>query len=269
MSTGLFFVVYVTRFHVDTLGVSASLKTAPPHMALRALTFDFWNTMVVARANGARRQAQRRAHLEGVVRAHQPGCTREDVATALNTAVQQFQRIWKQEQGTLSTSDLVHSVWNLLGVQIDEAQHTETVNVFEEGLLYGPPTFVEGLPATLARAAQRYRLGLISDTMFSPGRVIRRLLQEHDLLQYFDTFVFSDEVGYAKPDVRAFEKAASALGARPDQLAHIGDLRRTDVAGARRAGAQAILFTGVHTDAEPGPEPDAILDHWDRLSFVL
>jgi putative hydrolase of the HAD superfamily len=238
-------------------------------MPVRALTFDFWNTMVVARANGSRRQAQRQAHLEGVVRAYQPACTSEEVATALNVAVQQFQHVWKEKRCTLSTSDLVHNVWSLLDVQIDETRHAETVNVFEEGLLYGPPAFVEGLPDALAWAAQRYRLGLISDTMFSPGRVIRRLLQEHDLLRYFDAFVFSDEVGYAKPDVRAFEQAAAALDARPGQLAHIGDLRRTDVAGARKAGAQAVLFTGVHTDAEPGPEPDAVLDHWDRLSFLL
>lgn len=238
-------------------------------MPVRALTIDFWNTMVVARTNGERRQAQRLAHLEDVVLAHQPERTRKEIEDALGEAIRRFQHVWKNDRCTPTTADLIQDVWGRLGLRVDEARHAETVNVFEEGLLYGPPAFVDGLPDTLAWAAHNYRLGIISDTMFSPGRIIRRLLREHNLLHYFEAFVFSDEVGYAKPDVRAFEEAAAALDVRPDQLAHIGDLRRTDVAGAREAGACAILFTGVHTDAEPGPEPDHVLDRWDRLSSML
>ena len=48
-------------------------------MAVRALTIDFWNTMVVARTNGRRRQGQRLDYLLGVVRSRRPEVTEETV----------------------------------------------------------------------------------------------------------------------------------------------------------------------------------------------
>ena len=89
------------------------------------------------------------------------------------------------------------------------------------------------------------------------------------MLQYFEAFVFSDEVGFSKPDVRAFEQAGRALGAAAHEMAHIGDLRRTDVAGAQNAGLKAILFTGVHEDQHEAPVPDAVLPHWQTLPEVM
>ena len=82
-------------------------------------------------------------------------------------------------------------------------------------------------------------------------------------------FVFSDEAGFSKPDIRAFEQAGATLGMAKDEIVHIGDLRRTDIAGARNAGLKAVLFTGVREDSDETPEPHAVLSQWQALPEVL
>ena len=238
-------------------------------MPIRALTVDFWNTIVIARTGGRRRQKQRMHHLLQVVREVRPGTADDLVAVAYRAALDQFDCSWRERHRTPTTSDLLTAIWNTLDIPIDDLRHRETVRIFEEGLLHGAPDFAEGLEEALTWASRRYPLAIISDTMFSPGRVIRQLLERRGVRHHFGAFVFSDETGFSKPDVRAFERAADALGVAPAEMAHIGDLRGTDVAGARSAGAASVLFTGVCPDEEPEPEPDAVLSHWRSLPDVL
>ncbi len=237
-------------------------------MSVQALSIDFWNTLVVAHENGRARQIERMRHLLERAQTVRPETTPEDVKTAFTEAVRRFETTWKTRHRTPVTEELVRVIWDRLGITVDPEAHAETVRLFQEGILRHPPALVAGAAEMLAWAAERYPLALISDTMFSPGRVIRRLLDAQGLLRHFDAFVFSDETGFSKPDVRAFERAAHQLGTPREALAHIGDLRRTDVAGARQAGATAILFTGVHEDDE-GPEPHHILSDWRKLPHLL
>ena len=238
-------------------------------MPLRALTIDFWNTMVVARTGGAQRQAQRMAHLVDLVRTGRPEATEAEVGKAYQVAVARYDAMWRKEHRTPQTSDLVRCIWEALALEVEADRHAETVTLFEDGLLRGAPDLADGLADALAWAAPRYRLGIVSDTMFSPGRVIRQLLAARGVLRYFDAFVFSDETGFSKPDPRALTRAAVTLGVAPGEVAHIGDLRRTDVRGAQAAGATALLFTHIHHDDTDGPEPDAVLPHWQALPDVL
>ena len=238
-------------------------------MPIRALTIDFWNTMGVAHAGGARRRQQRLAHLRDVVRACGTACPDDAVHNAYQSAVRRFRSAWHEEHRTPTTAEILQDIWTTLDLSVEDPLHSEAVRVFEDGLLHSPPDTADGLTDALRWAAGHYRLGLISDTMFSPGRVLRRLLDERGLLAYFDACVFSDETGFSKPDPRAFEWAARHLDVAPSELAHIGDLRRTDVAGARGVDARSILYTGVRQDEDETPEPHAVLAAWRDLPDVL
>jgi putative hydrolase of the HAD superfamily len=59
---------------------------------------------------------------------------------------------------------------------------------------------------------------------------------------FFDSLIFSDEVGSRKPDRVIFERAATALGTEVSKIVHIGDDPEADVWGAKRAGMKAVLF---------------------------
>jgi putative hydrolase of the HAD superfamily len=71
------------------------------------------------------------------------------------------------------------------------------------------------------------------------------VLADHDLLDLFDSLVFSDEAGRSKPHIEVFDITARSLDATPDEIVHIGDLEYTDIVGAKQAGFHAIRFTGV------------------------
>jgi putative hydrolase of the HAD superfamily len=118
------------------------------------------------------------------------------------------------------------------------------------------PNVVEVL-ATLRHAG--IRLGIICDVGLTPSTVLRRYLARHEVLDLFDHWSFSDEVGVYKPDPAIFRHALDGLDAPdPTRVAHVGDLRRTDVAGARGVGEIAVRYRGVHDDdpvADAGDDP--------------
>jgi FMN phosphatase YigB (HAD superfamily) len=112
-------------------------------------------------------------------------------------------------------------------------------------------------------------LGLICDTGLSPGRVVRELLDDCGLLKFLDVTCFSDEVGVPKPGEEIFAKALAELGVRPPEAIHIGDLRRTDIAGAHNMGMHAARFRGVHDDQSDSHEAEVVLDQHPQILEVL
>ncbi len=76
------------------------------------------------------------------------------------------------------------------------------------------------------------------------------------MLDLFDHWSFSDDVGYYKPAPEIFEHALAGLGGpAPAQVAHVGDLRRTDVGGAQAMGMIAVRYRGVFDDSDPTTDP--------------
>jgi len=234
-------------------------------MSIQALTIDFWNTLVVARTNGRSRHAERLRFLSGIAQNYSGRCREDEIEQSLQDVILHFDATWKAQHRTPQTSEIVQCLWDELDIKVTPDEHAATVQIFQEGILHHPPALVEGVSEILLWASKHFRIGIISDTMFSPGRVIRRLLDDLGISKHFDAYVFSDETGYSKPDVRAFHSAAKQLGTTPNDMAHIGDLRRTDIAGAQNAGAMSILFTGVHSDEDGGPSPTHTLSDWLNL----
>jgi putative hydrolase of the HAD superfamily len=86
------------------------------------------------------------------------------------------------------------------------------------------------------------RIGLICNTGLTPGFALRRFLESEGILEYFDFLVFSDEVGFRKPDRRVFHFVARKLEADPRSIVHVGDNLWVDVFGAESAGFKAVYF---------------------------
>lgn len=55
----------------------------------------------------------------------------------------------------------------------------------------------------------------------------------------------------------------------PSRMCHIGDLRRTDVAGAKAAGWLAIRYSGLVDDPSDGPEADIVIRDHAELPDLL
>ena len=91
------------------------------------------------------------------------------------------------------------------------------------------------------RLLARRRVGLCSNTSAAHWELERRRLPFADRL---DPVIVSYEVGVMKPDAVIFHALASKARVAPQRVLFVDD-RPENVDGAKRAGLQALQFTGV------------------------
>lgn len=137
-----------------------------------------------------------------------------------------------------------------LNVPIRDEHVHQIADYFCSLIFREPPEEITEIKQRIPDLAKKFPLGLISDTGYITGNYIRRFLQQEDLLKYFTSFMFSDEQPYSKPHRSVFEKTAANLEVTLNRLIHIGDLERTDIAGARNCRCIAIKYTGGYYQAD-------------------
>lgn len=241
---------------------------------IAAVTIDFWNTIVDS-GNGALRRARRDQAIRRACAEAGRAWDEQAVRAAIDGSYRAFELRWHGEQRTMTAAECLDVVWGLLDLSVSPAMHAWVTAEFEDSILTGMPNLLPGAAATLAALASEHRLALISDTAFSPGVKLRAVLEHHGVLPHFSALVFSDEIGVSKPHPKAFGTALAALQAAPSEAVHIGDLERTDIAGAHAAGMRSILFTGDRTaryhdpDAREGTAADAVAQTWDEAAAII
>jgi len=117
-----------------------------------------------------------------------------------------------------------------------------------------PPTVDTGARAALqALRGRGCALAVVSNTMRTPGAVLRRLLAHYGLLECFAHTVFSDELGVRKPDPAIFHEALRAVEGEPATAVHVGDDPVLDVQGALAAGMRVIQVSSAARPSPSGP----------------
>jgi len=235
---------------------------------LRAVTLDYWNTLFVdvrGREREQRRAELLRAELEAL--AHDPPPSALD--DALRFGFDFFERVWHDEVRTPSCGEILDAVLGSLRVRAPAEVHDRLTTAFERLLLDIPPEPVPGLVSTLPTLAARYRLAVVCDTGYSPGSVLRELLERHCALEPFDYLYFSNEHGMSKPDVRVFKHTLGQLGVPAGEAAHVGDMQRTDIAGAQAAGMAAVHFVGANNRDAGRSTADVVIRHFEELPAAL
>ena len=171
--------------------------------------------------------------------------TSDQLERAFLTESEAHYRIWREEHRTLPAAERIGKILSHLEICLPDEVTAELINAYEENILERRPVLVPGVRETIERLSGSYRLGIISDVGFSPGRVLKQIISDAGLLDAFDSLVFSDEAGRSKPHIEVFERTSRSLSAAPSEIVHIGDLEFTDIVGAKNAGYYAIRFTGV------------------------
>lgn len=236
------------------------------------ITIDFWDTLVIAAEGGEIRRKIRHDALCEISQEYVRNLPDAEIEAATQEASDQFHRIWFNQQRTPTAEELVKEILGILGVPATQHELNHLVEIYEESLLEGPPTLVPDAKEVIEKLADPYKLALISDTMYSPGRVLRTFLDQNDLLDYFDDFVFSDEAGFSKPNPKAYTRMLEATDCDKDQSYHIGDRLNTDVKGAKEVGMKAILFTGVSgkkDGSDADTKPDYVCESWEEIAELL
>jgi putative hydrolase of the HAD superfamily len=126
---------------------------------------------------------------------------------------------------------------NFLSADLPPESFQRVQRFFEEAIQNPPP--MDSAIEAVQRLAKKYPLALISDTAWTPGRVLRQIFAHYKILDCFRVRIFSGEIGITKPHPKIFHLALADLGVQPQECLHIGDLQRTDVAGAKTVGMHA------------------------------
>ncbi len=87
---------------------------------------------------------------------------------------------------------------------------------------------------------------------------LANILEELDILSYFEKVTTPTDTGVAKPDRRIFDAALAGLGDPTRRAIYVGDRAIEDVAGARRAGLIPIPVGSLATLAELPAHIDAL-----------
>jgi putative hydrolase of the HAD superfamily len=235
-------------------------------MPVRAVTFDFWNTLAAEPAKGPMKEARHAAVLaacESLGLRH----TAEEIGTTVQEVIRHREAAWA-EGVHVSPAEGAGRLADAL-----ELDATEREKVSEAFLGAGREvelTLAPEIGTTLERlAGDGLALGIVCDAGFTGGAILRAFLADQGLLEHFSGWGFSDEVGAYKPAPEIFAAALGMLGASAGEAVHIGDLRRTDIAGARAFGMSTIRYRGLADDPDPGPEADFVIDDHRELPGVL
>ncbi len=235
-------------------------------MPVRAVTFDFWNTIAVEPVPGSMRDARHAAVVE-TLDAHGVEMDADHLAGHVTEVIRGRERAWAEGVHVSPTEGARQLVTAL---ELEQAAGEAVAEAF-----LGAGRRVElGLAPDIGPTLERLRaeglvLGIVCDAGFTGGAILREFLAGKGLLEHFSGWGFSDEVGAYKPDPRIFEAALAMLDAEPADTIHIGDLRRTDVAGARAIGMRSIRYRGLADDPDPGPEADLVLDDHHELPGLI
>lgn len=213
---------------------------------IKAITFDFWGTLFSsAKSNNS---ARLKIVQKALIQAGLPPVLDSEMQTAVKTTWGEWVKVWETEYRTLGACEWLSTMEKLLNFQIPQNERNQLLNELEEVVLDGNTQPINGVAKMIPLLAKDYRLGIISDTGISSGKTLSKLLEREGLLSFFSSLVFSDEVGSSKPAILPFQTALSDLHVLPQQAVHVGDLRRTDVAGANNSGMWSIRFTGFQDD---------------------
>jgi putative hydrolase of the HAD superfamily len=232
---------------------------------IEAVTFDFWNTIAQV-PEGAMPAARRRA-----VAAACEQCGVAVEAALLDASLEEVRLRWESTWGEgvhMHPEEGAEMLVRALGV--GDADGESVAAAFLGAIREVELELAPGIGTALEELRARgLRIGIVCDVGFSGGEMLRELLDREGLLERFDGWSFSDETGHYKPAPQAFEVALEALGAEPGEAMHVGDLRRTDIAGAAALGMRTARYRGMHDDPAEGVEADFVLDnHLELLEVV-
>ena len=100
------------------------------------------------------------------------------------------------------------------------------------------------------------KTGLVANSWPDPARLLRADVEAFGLTEQFDVIVFSEEVGFRKPQPEIFLHALAQLGVDPENAMFVGDRLDTDVQGAAQVGMATVQALWFRADDTPGNEPD-------------
>ena len=227
-------------------------------MPQKAATYDFWNTLVAETTGSLDR---RRVLWTDVLLNNGYDISQNDLDAAFAEGWNFFDTNWRNNTQTTLDSVVSAAVSKLPALIEDQVRH-QLIQAYLDASESTPRHLLPEVKETLQKLKNAgLKLGVICDVGTIPSSQLRQWLKELEIYELFDFFGFSDEVQVYKPHPKIFHETLSGLGiSDSSQCVHVGDLKRTDVAGARAIGMTTVRYTAGREDNEVGDEADFIIN---------
>ena len=118
-------------------------------MGIRAISFDFWNTLFTEQPGGFAEYQDNRRRLLRDALCGSGEFSDSDVDNACMLEAQSHYRVWRDQHCTLETARRVEAILGHLGAALPEIAAARIVTQFEEALLERPPVLIDGAAGTL------------------------------------------------------------------------------------------------------------------------
>ncbi len=236
------------------------------HSLIRAVTFDLWNTLIENRDYTDQRISYLISALEKTGHKFSGG----EVSKAVASSLVYVYKVWETENYRfVPTKERLDYILEKLSVQLPEDSWQNVNTYFEEIVLSDHPRLIKDVKETLERLSSKYKMGIISDSGFTPARILRKIIIKNGIFEFFDVTLFSDETGYNKPHRIMFENVLSALSVKPSEAIHVGDLLHTDIKGAKAFGMKAAWLDYKGEIASGAHKPDFNIHNIREIVDVL
>lgn len=215
---------------------------------IRAITFDYWDTLYEGGAL-PERVALRRTAVGALLGAYGRDLPDGQLRALYEASGREAERWWSEEHRGYTTQERLRWILERAAVTPREnCRHVAAaVDAVDNALLMLPPAMLPGAWQMLRTLSRRVPLAVISDTGFASGRAQDRLLEKDGARKFFAATIYSMDIGHAKPRPEIFAAAVETLGVEPHEIIHVGDNERTDVRGALAAGFRAIRLDVVRS----------------------
>lgn len=245
---------------------------------LRAVTVDFWGTLIHEPPRADDRYRERRlTDFQAILAEAGLRVSARALLRGYEASARELAWVWSENRDVPVERHVTSALEGAeagLSARVAPEVLDALIEAYARPALLVPPRPDEGARGALsALAARGLRLAVISNTMRTPGFALRKILAGHGLLEPFVELTFSDEVGVRKPAAEIFRLTLERLGVGPEEAVHVGDDAVLDVLGAREAGLRVIQVTGRRRapgSREPGaPVPDLVIEGLGDLPRAL
>jgi putative hydrolase of the HAD superfamily len=239
-------------------------------MALRAVIFDLWETLIHDPPElGRARQLARAANVRAVLEEGNIDAGLDSVDSALVQLSHSLTQLHEAGRDVDASGrvGLFLDAFAKSSSSVPEDMHPSLETAI---CTIAPPLYPFVAPdaaETLAGLKSRgLALGLISNAGTTTAPTLRQMLEHYGLAPFLDALVFSDEHRLAKPAPALFHTALDALGCEAAEAVFVGDSPHHDLRGAREAGIKGVLIGPNTID---GLEPDGRISALAELPHLL
>ena len=173
----------------------------------------------------------------------------------LHTAYSGYnQSLWRRlERGELTREQLLQTRFSGFFAQIGAKLDGSLAEEEYRGYLAENASLIPGAREVCTELAKRHCLCVITNGISNTQRARMKLSGIEPLFRH--VFI-SQDIGYAKPDLRFFSAVFHALpGAKPEKTLIIGDSLSSDILGGIRAGVDTCWFCPGGLPEKPEIEP--------------